>query len=200
LWFYPVLIDLLWRAIYEDIIFRMIDYNQILIDKEAALSFAKEQVALLEKQVMNLRASLEAASVKSEFELLLTRKSATSQTGTQMFAQQSPLLGSAAGVSKALKPASSRQRNPKGSIRALALDFLADGDNSKTLDEIDDSINRHAMKPVSRNSIRTLMMNLKREGVVNSSADGVFRIAAKGEAPADSRSAEASSATESNGS
>jgi hypothetical protein len=181
----------------------MTDYNQILKDKEAALAFAKEQVAILEAQVKNLRASLEAASVKSEFELLLIHKRPTSESGAQIFTPRVALLSDAEvapvnlGISKS---GDDRQRNPKGSIRALALAVLLDGGTDKTLDEIDRSINLHAIKPVSRNSIRTLMMNLKREGLVMSPTDGVFRFVVKGEAPANSRSAEASSATESSGS
>jgi len=91
-----------------------------------------------------------------------------------------------------------RMRNPKGSVKTIALSILNFQD--KSLDEIETEINKQAPKPVSRAAVRTLMMYFKRDGKVISSGQGVFRLAQKGEALADSRSAKASNATESHGS
>lgn len=171
-----------------------IDINKLIADKEADLASLKKGVAEIEAQLSNLRASLAAASEPTEFEKMLNRKFATAATGVDLFA--SPAHADI--KPENLMRGTVRMRNPKGSVKTIALSVLNFQD--KTLDDIETEINQQASKPVSRAAVRTLMMYFKRDGKVISSEQGVFRLAQKGEAPTDSRSVEASNATEFNGS
>ena len=156
---------------------------------------------------MTLRAAA-AAAKPTEFELML--KKPASSTGSEILqpTQPSPFLDSVKIV-----PAGSdrpkvdffagvknpeRVRNPKGSVDKIAR--LALTQENQTLDALEVTINSRAEKPVSRAAVRTLMMNLKKDGYAVSDGPGVFRQAVKGEAATDSRSVTASSANESNGS
>lgn len=174
-----------------------ININQLIVDKEATLVILKNDVAVIERQLMNLKASLAAASEPTEFEKMLISKAATVATGFDLFASSSQnrgVVGHPDLNSANLINGAARMRNPKGSVKTIALSVLNFQD--KTLDEIEIEINKQAPKPVSRAAVRTLMMYFKRDGKVISSGQGVFRLAQKGEASADSRSAKASSASE----
>lgn len=69
-------------------------------------------------------------------------------------------------------------------------------ESDTTLDEIEATVKAQVNSPVTRASLRTQMMNLKNDGFVSSAAHGMFRLTPKGEASKDSRSDEASSASE----
>lgn len=158
------------------------DINQILLDKENALAFAKTEVALLEKQIDNLRASLAMMSEQTEFEKMLHEKAGKvvvtpTASYAPLLSAEIPSTGSGTGVAE-----NQRQRNAKGSVKAIALDVLTA--INQTLDQIENNINAKAYKPVSRASIRTLLMYLKQDGLVISDQPGVFRLASKGENPA----------------
>jgi hypothetical protein len=177
------------------------DINKLIADKEATLVILKNDVAVIERQLSNLRLSLAAASEPTEFEKMLKQRTPNADTGRDLFISPSPSYipphtpktndGDVARDSE-------RIRNPKGSVEKIALSVLTE--QNQTLDEIEAAINKKALRPVSRAAVRTLMMYFKRDGKAVSSAPGVFCLAKKGEAPANSRSAEASSATESTGS
>ena len=173
------------------------DINKLIADKEATLIILKNDVAVIERQLSNLRASLVAASEPTEFEKMLKHRSATALTGADIFGAPTPSHLSP--TSPALRSIdlvldSARIRNPKGSVEKIALSVLTE--QNQTLDEIEAAINIRALKPVSRPAVRTLMMYFKRDGKVISSAQGVFRLAQKGEASTDRESVEASSASE----
>lgn len=173
------------------------DINKLIADKEATLAILKNDVAVIERQLSNLRASLAAASEPTEFEKMLKQRSATALTGLEIFGSPAPDNQPMTPAQKApdLVWGGARIRNPKGSVEKIALSVLTEHD--QTLDEIEAAINRKALKPVSRAAVRTLMMYFKRDGKAVSNRPGVFRLAEKGEVPTDSRSVGTSSASES---
>lgn len=177
------------------------DINKLIADKEGTLVILKNDVAVIERQLSNLRASLAAASEPTEFEKMLNHRAPTAVTGRDLFISPTPSYNPLAFPetnSGDVVRGSERIRNPKGSVEKIALFVLTE--QNQTLDEIEAAINKKALKPVSRAAVRTLMMYFKRDGKAVSTAPGVFRLAEKGEAPANSRSAEASSTTEFSGS
>lgn len=166
------------------------DINQLLKAKEATLAMVKKEAAILEGQIANLRI---VASIKpTQYEKMVLEKPemhvSVEDASGEEFIQPKP-----DGVSTTSN--TERVRNPKGSIKAIALEVLATSDQS--IDKIEAGINEKAFKPVSRASIRTLLMYLKQDGVVVSEKQGVFRLAEKSENPAVTGS---SGATESDGS
>lgn len=168
------------------------DIPGTLHSKRVALDRARAEVRSLEEQVkywenaeaMSKRVSVferiaqqEQAQVPvSEAEVKTTVREASQKAPVDLFAAP-------------------RVRNKKGSVRSTILSAL----NTKTdtsLDEIDTALRAQVNSPVTRASLRTQMMNLKNDGFVSSAAPGLFRLTQKGEASADSRSDEASSASE----
>ncbi|WP_372826852.1 hypothetical protein [Polaromonas sp.] len=183
------------------------DIDQLITDKQDTLAKLKRAASDIEAQLVTLRAAA-AAAKPTEFELML--KKPTVSTGSEIFqpTQANPILDPVkivpAGNEKprvdlfAGVKNTERVRNPKGSVDKIAR--LALTQEKQTLDALEVTINSRAEKPVSRAAVRTLMMNLKKDGYAVSDAPGVFRLAEKGEAATDSRSVTASSATESSGS
>lgn len=156
---------------------------QTLRIKKSALAAAKAEVTLLETQIAKISELLSISFEESAFEKLQKAEKPTA-TPAAVNPMQNPFLSaSSPEFAPLFTPESHRVRNRKGSVRAAILSALT-ATRGTTLDEIEDAIKAQVSKPVTRPSLRTQMMNLKRDGIVTSEANGVFRLASKGETPA----------------
>ena len=181
------------------------EINKLIAEKETALAILKRETATIERQLEVLRAA-DAASQPTEFELMLNDKRPTATMGSNVFEQHvnpflTPVKITPIGLDTGhvdllpVKQKTERQRNPKGRLEKVGRSMLTN--ENHTLDGLLSAINSVMDKPVSRAAVRTLMMNLRKDGYAVSDRPGVFRQAVKGEAATNSRSVTASSATES---
>lgn len=137
------------------------DINKLLVDKEAALAHARQQVALLEKQVTSLRETLGMLS-PTEYEKFLSNKIEAVVTD----------------VDSAIETAHSgktlRRRNKKGSVQKILLEIITN--ENQTLDQIGAQVNAKTSKPVSPSVLRTHLWIMKSEGRVTSDKPGQYRL------------------------
>jgi hypothetical protein len=157
------------------------DISTTLQSKRVALDRALAEVRALKEQIAYWE-NAEAMSKKvSVFERITAAEQPTSLAVSVL---KSAIDGE---VTLPIKPndlfASPRLRNKKGSVRSAILSALNPASDT-SLDDIEAAIKAQVNSPVTRASLRTQMMNLKNDGTVTSTANGVFRLAPKGENPA----------------
>lgn len=168
----------------------MSDLIHILEKKKIALAAAKAEVSKLEAQIAQITDVLSLTFEETAFEKL--QKTANPFNAATSTSVRNPFQSASdSQLSTLFKPETVKVRNPKGALRAAVLSALSTT-HIATLDQIATAVTAKVPKPVTRASLRTEMMKLKREGSVLSEAAGEFRLASKSEVPSGVRTAGAS--------
>lgn len=152
----------------------------ILIEQRSKLALAKQTVAKLEAGIATLEAMLHE---EDDFDKALTtavHKKSDVVTDDAEDGTSSP-TGARLQYAHEIEP-SPTGRNPRGVVRKLLLELLADGEE-RDLDYLEIALNDRAPSTVTRGALRTTLMTLKNAGLLTSRKPGVFQQAKKGETP-----------------
>jgi hypothetical protein len=164
------------------------DLLELLRKKESELADALDLVRSLQKQIAVFRAAVDIAN------------GVTDAPTAQNMARHGIIAGARKGIingameeekgiiNRAIaegtrvrvkvlddEKAPDRKRNPRGMVAKLILEALQSGATS--LDQIEAAVNAAALVPINRGSLRTQLMLMKNEGLVDSEKPGVFSLA-----------------------
>ena len=110
-----------------------------------------------------------------ELDILLSSVSVSSSVSRSVLdgASQLPHPKGATSISSLGRP-----RNPRGALKKIVLDFLADG-RERDLDELLMHVNTKVPYEVKKGVLRTAMMYIRRENLIESRRNGVYQIKEK---------------------